>query len=89
MTQTACQILFGIAILDFEFVSDFEIRISDFDFPASRPTPLSWGTGGGGVVGPVFRTRVVQPNILERLTIEGESPVGERPKRPIRHLSTT
>ena len=57
--------------------------------PPSHSLSLHEVEGGGGVVGPVFRTRVVQPNILECLTTDGESPVGERPKRPIRYLSTT
>ena len=42
-----------------------------------------------GVVGPVFRKQVPKPNILERVTIAGDSPVGEWGTLTIRHLSKT
>ena len=47
------------------------------------------GTRPHGVVGPVFRTLVPKLNILESLTIAGDSPVSEWGKRTIRHLSRT
>jgi hypothetical protein len=47
------------------------------------------GTRPHGVVGPVFRTLVPQPNPLESGTTAGDSPVGEGGRGPIRHLSKT